>query len=106
MEAICRNPQTAPISEKEKALFAFLAKVNDTPGNVNQDDVEAAQRAGLTEEELFEASTVCAAFNFFNRWVNAAGVQALPEGFWEGFLARQGDLEYSADTAQEASEAA
>lgn len=106
MEAVCRNPQTAPISEKEKALFAFLAKVNDAPSSVSHDDVEAAQRAGLTEEELFEASTVCAAFNFFNRWVNAAGVQALPEGFWEGYLARQGDLEYSAELVQEASEAA
>jgi len=97
VEAVCRNPQTAPISEREKALFRFLAKVNDLPSAVTREDFDAARAAGLTEDELFEASTVCAALNFFNRWISAAGVSTLPEGFWEGFFAVQGDLTYRAD---------
>ncbi len=41
------------------------------------DDLDAARAAGWTDEALYFAITVCALFNFYNRWVDAAGVHAL-----------------------------
>ena len=32
---------------------------------------------GWTDEALYQAITVCALFNFYNRWVDAAGVHPL-----------------------------
>ena len=35
--------------------------------------------AGWTDEELYFAITVCALFNFYNRWIDATGVHALSD---------------------------
>jgi len=35
--------------------------------------------AGWTDEELFFAITVCALFNFYNRWIDATGVHAMSD---------------------------
>lgn len=39
--------------------------------------MEELKCAGWSEEALYDAITVCALFNFFNRWVDASGVQEL-----------------------------
>ena len=65
----------APISEAEKALFKFVTKVNRTSNQITRADVDEARGAGWSEEALYDAISVCALFNFYNRWVDAAGVQ-------------------------------
>ena len=35
--------------------------------------------AAWTDEALYFAITVCALFNFFNRWIDAAGVHAMSD---------------------------
>ena len=42
-------------------------------------DLEATRAAGWTDEALYFAITVCALFNFYNRWIDATGVHALSE---------------------------
>jgi hypothetical protein len=40
---------------------------------------------GWTDEAIYYALTVCALFNFYNRWIDASGVHALSdEGHREG----------------------
>jgi len=75
VRAVLADYTTAPISEPEKALFAFVTKVNRTSNQITVEDVEAARRAGWADEALYDAITVCALFNFYNRWCDAAGVQ-------------------------------
>lgn len=69
---------TAPISDAEKALFKFVTKVNATSNQITRDDVEEACRAGWSDEALYDAITVCSIFNFYNRWIDATGVQDMP----------------------------
>ena len=42
-------------------------------------DLEIARAAGWTDEALYFAITVCALFNFYNRWIDASGVHALSD---------------------------
>jgi hypothetical protein len=42
-------------------------------------DLDAARAAGWTDEALYFAITVCALFNFYNRWIDATGVHAMSE---------------------------
>ena len=35
--------------------------------------------AGWSDEQLYYAITVCALFNFYNRWIDATGVHALSD---------------------------
>ena len=91
---MCDDFEAAPISDVEKALFRYLAKVNDRPASVTQQDVDAAKAAGCTDAMLFDAATVCAIFNFFNRWIDATGVPDVPDRYYEKRLETQGDTGY------------
>ena len=73
-----RDFESAPISEREKALFAFLDRVNRASNAVRSEQVQAVRDAGWSEEALYDAVTVCALFNFYNIWVDACGVQDMP----------------------------
>lgn len=78
MDAVLRDFRSAPISAREKALFAFLDRVNRASNTVRREHVEAVLGAGWSEEALYDAITVCALFNFYNIWVDACGVQDMP----------------------------
>ena len=71
--------ETSPLDEAHKALFRFLAKVNHESPAIQPADLECARAAGWTDEALYFAITVCALFNFYNRWIDATGVHALSE---------------------------
>jgi hypothetical protein len=54
-------------------------KVNADSANITHGDLDSAREAGWTDEALYFAITVCALFNFFNRWIDAAGVHAMSD---------------------------
>ncbi len=95
VDAVCEDFESAPLTDKEKALFRYLAMVNDTPAKVSGALVEETKAAGWTDQALYDAATVCAIFNFFNRWIDAAGVPDVPKGFYEKRLAEHGDMGYA-----------
>lgn len=72
------NHATAPISEPERALFAFIAKVNADSTSIRKADLDAAREAGWSDEALYDAITVCALFRFYNTWIDASGVADMP----------------------------
>jgi len=78
VDAVLEDYRTAPISERDKALFAFLEKMNRESSRLTQADVDWVKTAGWDEEALYDAITVCALFNFYNKWVDAAGVCDMP----------------------------
>lgn len=94
MEAVCHDFESAPITEKDKALLRYVAVVNDSPAKTSAEDVAAAQAAGWSDHALFDALTVCAIFNFFNRWLDGAGLPDVPAGFYESRLGEHGDMGY------------
>jgi hypothetical protein len=67
------------LSDKEKVLFRFLAKVNRQSTAITADDMQPLHAAGWADEAIYYAITVCALFNFYNRWVDATGVHAMSE---------------------------
>ena len=74
---------TAPISEKERALFALVAKIVDDSTSIGTDDLTRARDAGWTDEALYDAITVCALFQFYNTWIDATGVSDMPTRGYE-----------------------
>ena len=71
--------ETSPLSDKEKALFRFLEKVNSDSHTITAADLTPVHEAGWSDEEIYYATTVCCLFNFYNRWIDATGVHALSE---------------------------
>ena len=81
--AVLRDYRTAPISDREKALFAFIEKVNKESSRLRKGDVEEVKAAGWSEEALYDAITVCALFNFYNKWIDATGVSDMSAAAYE-----------------------
>jgi uncharacterized peroxidase-related enzyme len=100
VQAVLENHLTAPISEAERALFAFIDKVNLSTAKIRQEDVDALKATGWSDEAIYDAINACALFNFYNRWVDANGVghhSAELYAFTGGRLALSG---YADPTAQ------
>ena len=66
--------RSAPITEAERALLAYIEKVNGECAAVCQDDIDRLHEAGWSDEAIYDAVMVCALFNFYNRWIDATGV--------------------------------
>ena len=80
-----RDLENSPLGEKEKALFRFIDKVNADSPRISPADMQPLYAVGWDDEAIYFAITVCALFNFYNRWIDATGVHALsPEAHKEG----------------------
>ncbi len=71
--------ESSGLSDAEKLLFRFLDKVNHSSPDITADDMAPLRSAGWSDEQLYYAITVCALFNFYNRWIDATGVHSLSE---------------------------
>jgi uncharacterized peroxidase-related enzyme len=76
LKAVADDPATAPVEEKWKPLFRYLAKVTKEPSKVVQRDVDAVLDSGWDERTLFDALMVCCYYNFLNRMIDGCGVRA------------------------------
>lgn len=79
VRAVIENMESAPLPESEKALLRFVRKVTLYPYQIGQPDIDSLHSHGWTDEAVYDAITVSALFNFYNRWVSSSGVRALPD---------------------------
>ncbi|MBI3509347.1 MAG: carboxymuconolactone decarboxylase family protein [Bacteroidetes bacterium] len=75
---IRENIDTAPVSEKMKCLLRIAGKVQKSGKEVTEELIDAAKKAGATEEELHDTVLVAAAFCMYNRYVDGLRT-SLPE---------------------------
>ena len=79
MAEVLGDIDSSPLPEKEKLLLHFITKVNRDSHNITATDTAQLRDAGWTDEAIYYAISVCALFNFYNRWIDATGVHALSE---------------------------
>jgi alkylhydroperoxidase family enzyme len=79
VESVMRDLERSPLPEKEKALLRFVDRVNHHSPSITAADMQPLYEAGWTDEAIYYAITVCALFNFYNRWIDATGVHALSD---------------------------
>jgi uncharacterized peroxidase-related enzyme len=93
VEAVVADYRNAPLQESEKKLLAYLEKLTLAPSTTTAQDVQQLRDVGWSDEAIYDAVTVCAMFNFYNRWVEGSGVQDMPQEGYEASgerMARQG----------------
>ncbi|MEX2263800.1 MAG: hypothetical protein WD696_17735 [Bryobacteraceae bacterium] len=79
MWSALRDLESSGLEEKEKALFRFIDKVNCDSPRIAAEDMQPLYAVGWSDEAIYFAITVCALFNFYNRWIDATGVHALSD---------------------------
>lgn len=79
VQQVLADVDSSALTDAEKLLLHFLDKVNHDSPRISPADIAPLHAAGWTDEQIWYAITVCALFNFYNRWVDAAGVCALSD---------------------------
>ena len=62
------------LDEKTRVLLAYATKLTDTPGMVEDADIEALRAAGWDERGIWQATALVSFFNFSGRLEAAAGL--------------------------------
>ena len=73
VEHVKRDPESAPIDDKLRALLAIAAKVQADGRTVTDEDVAAARARGATDDEIHDTVLIAAAFCMYNRYVDGLG---------------------------------
>lgn len=79
VQEVLADPEASRLSTAEKALFSFVRKVNHECAGIGPPDIQALHEAGWTDEAIYDTVSVCALFNFFNRWIDATGVHPMTD---------------------------
>src|SRR4051812_7612388 len=74
---VLADRRTASITDRDRALYDFVAAVNAAPAAITSADVMRVRNAGWSDDAIYDAITVCALFRFYNTWVDASGVAEL-----------------------------
>lgn len=85
-DQVAINYKQADISPRERAILDFATKVATQSAAVEEADRQAAQAAGLTQEELWDITAITAFFAMSNRLASATGMRPNPEFFLMGRL--------------------
>jgi alkylhydroperoxidase family enzyme len=71
--------ESSALDERHKVLFRFIDKVNHDSPAIQPVDLDTVRAAGWSDDAIYFAITVCALFNFYNRWIDATGVHPMSE---------------------------
>jgi alkylhydroperoxidase family enzyme len=69
--------ENSALTEKEKAVLRFVDKVNLNAASITAADMQPLYAVGWSDEAIYFAVSVCALFNFYNRWIDATGVHPM-----------------------------
>jgi uncharacterized peroxidase-related enzyme len=79
VDAVRRDPESADIPDKLKALLAIAGKVRESGKEVTDEDVALARERGATDKEIHDAVLIAAAFCMYNRYVDGLATWAPEE---------------------------
>ena len=71
--------ESSALDDRHKALFRFIDRINKDSQRITASDLDALRASGWTDDAIYFAVTVCALFNFYNRWIDASGVHVMSE---------------------------
>lgn len=76
IDAVKKDFQSTPISEKLKSLLAIAGSVQKGGKNVSAEQIAQAKFFGATDMEIHDTVLIAAAFCMFNRYVDGLGTWA------------------------------
>jgi uncharacterized peroxidase-related enzyme len=83
-ELVKQDFETAPVSDKMKALLAIAVQVQKNGKNVRTPHIERAKNAGATDREIHDTVLIAALFCLYNKYVDGlASVTPTEPAFYQ-----------------------
>ncbi|MFQ5922722.1 MAG: peroxidase, partial [Anaerolineales bacterium] len=79
VNAIARDWRTAPLSDEDRALCEFAAKLTHDQHQATSADLDALREQGFDDRAIHDAAQVIGYFNYITRIADSLGVE--PEDF-------------------------
>ena len=96
VQKIKEDIDTAPVSEKMKALLIIAKQVQQSGKNVTEASIKRAKDAGATDVEIHDTVLIAALFCLYNRYVDGlATVAPKDPEFYKGLAKRLVDNGYN-----------
>ncbi len=73
ISAVCRDFESAAVSDKLKSLLRIADKVRVSGREVSQQDIDDAKQQGASDLDIHDTVLIAAAFSMFNRYVDGLG---------------------------------
>ncbi|MEN0061182.1 MAG: peroxidase-related enzyme [Myxococcota bacterium] len=80
-DRIAANWRTAPVSERQRAMLTFAVKLALRPAEVEQADLALLEKAGFTQDEVWDMGSITSLFAMSNRLAHMSDLQPNPEFF-------------------------
>lgn len=88
-EKVKQDIETAPVSEKMKALLTIAKLVQRSGKEVTEESVQRARQAGATDIEIHDTVLIAGLFCLYNRYVDGlASVTPTDPKFYQGLAQR------------------
>jgi uncharacterized peroxidase-related enzyme len=88
-QRVKENIETAPVSEKMKALLIIAKQVQQSGKNVTTQSVQRAKNAGATDVEIHDTVLIAALFCLYNRYVDGLStITPTNPDFYKGLAER------------------
>jgi len=83
-DRLATNHRTADLSESHRAMLDFAERLTESPGKVDNEDLEALREAGFSTEETWDIASVVSVFNLSNRMATLADIRPNDEFYTMG----------------------
>ena len=74
-DKLATNHRTADLSAAHREMLDFAVKLTETPGRVDDADVDRLRDAGFSSEEVWDIASVVSLFNLSNRMATVADMR-------------------------------
>jgi uncharacterized peroxidase-related enzyme len=74
-EHLVMNYRVARLNKRQRAMLDFAVKLTASPGSVEEGDRERLRRAGFTDRDIWDISSVTGLFNMSNRVASATDMR-------------------------------
>jgi uncharacterized peroxidase-related enzyme len=74
-DQIAANYRTADVSEAHRTMLDFAVELTESPGRVDETDMERMREAGFSVRQIWDVASVCAFFNLSNRMASVADMR-------------------------------
>jgi uncharacterized peroxidase-related enzyme len=73
--ALAEDPARAPLSDADRAMLAYAAKLTRSPAEMCSEDAAALRAAGFDDRAIHDICAITAYFAFVNRIADGLGVE-------------------------------
>lgn len=88
-EKVKRDIESAPVSDKMKALLEIASLTRESGKNVTKEEIERAKNAGATDIEIHDTVLIAALFCLYNRYVDGMATSLPKEDAYYDVLAER-----------------